>query len=117
MIVAVPSGASPLFSSGAEFAGVDCSLASPRAGAIKVTPGRLAQLVERLLYTQDVGGSSPSPPTSLRAYGASADKPTLIAKAVNDFADQDKHPSAAKAAADVVRKRCPQPGFAVTPIP
>ena len=26
--------------------------------------GRLAQLVERLLYTQDVGGSSPSPPTS-----------------------------------------------------
>ena len=27
--------------------------------------GRLAQLVERLLYTQDVGGSSPSPPTSL----------------------------------------------------
>ena len=29
--------------------------------------GRLAQLVERLLYTQDVGGSSPSPPTSLRS--------------------------------------------------
>jgi hypothetical protein len=28
--------------------------------------GRLAQLVERLLYTQDVGGSSPSPPTSFR---------------------------------------------------
>ena len=28
--------------------------------------GRLAQLVERLLYTQDVGGSSPSSPTSLR---------------------------------------------------
>jgi hypothetical protein len=28
--------------------------------------GRLAQLVERLLYTQNVGGSSPSPPTSLR---------------------------------------------------
>src|SRR5580700_6753704 len=26
--------------------------------------GRLAQLVERLLYTQDVGGSSPSPPTT-----------------------------------------------------
>ena len=25
--------------------------------------GRLAQLVERLLYTQDVGGSRPSPPT------------------------------------------------------
>ena len=29
--------------------------------------GRLAQLVERLLYTQNVGGSSPSPPTSLRS--------------------------------------------------
>ena len=27
--------------------------------------GRLAQLAERLLYTQDVGGSIPSPPTSL----------------------------------------------------
>jgi hypothetical protein len=26
--------------------------------------GRLAQLVERLLYTERVGGSSPSPPTS-----------------------------------------------------
>src|SRR5438045_4000828 len=39
--------------------------------------GRLAQLVERLLYTQDVGGSSPSPPTSLRACGASAGKPAL----------------------------------------
>ena len=31
--------------------------------------GRLAQLVERLLYTQDVGGSSPSSPTSLRFFG------------------------------------------------
>jgi hypothetical protein len=32
-----------------------------------ITPrGRLAQLVERLLYTQNVGGSSPSPPTTLR---------------------------------------------------
>src|SRR3954451_4731226 len=34
--------------------------------------GRLAQLVERLLYTQDVGGSSPSSPTSLRGSVASA---------------------------------------------
>ena len=25
--------------------------------------GRLAQLVERLVYTENVGGSSPSPPT------------------------------------------------------
>ena len=31
--------------------------------------GRLAQLVERLLYTQNVGGSSPSPPTMLRPNG------------------------------------------------
>jgi hypothetical protein len=31
--------------------------------AINEQRGRLAQLVERLLYTQDVGGSSPSPPT------------------------------------------------------
>ena len=44
-----------------------------RAGALahygarrdKGTFGRLAQLVERLLYTQDVGGSSPSPPTNV----------------------------------------------------
>src|ERR1700678_3450086 len=31
-----------------------------------IAAGRLAQLVERLLYTQNVGGSSPSPPTNLR---------------------------------------------------
>jgi hypothetical protein len=31
--------------------------------------GRLAQLVERLLYTQKVGGSRPSPPTTLRPDG------------------------------------------------
>jgi hypothetical protein len=30
--------------------------------------GRLAQLVERLLYTQDVGGSSPSPPIHGNAW-------------------------------------------------
>src|SRR5262245_64852376 len=52
-------------------------LAPPRAAAIKVThKGRLAQWVERLLYTQDVGGSSPSPPTSLRVCGAWAGKPS-----------------------------------------
>src|SRR6476646_5448334 len=49
---------------------MDCALASPPGAAIKVTRGRLAQLVERLLYTQDVGGSSPSPPTSLPTRGA-----------------------------------------------
>src|SRR5262249_55066587 len=32
-------------------------------GKVVNDDGRLAQLVERLLYTQDVGGSSPSPPT------------------------------------------------------
>jgi hypothetical protein len=40
--------------------------------------GRLAQLVERLLYTQDVGGSSPSPPTSLRCGGSSGWRVGLI---------------------------------------
>jgi hypothetical protein len=38
--------------------------------AINGREGRLAQLVERLLYTQDVGGSSPSPPTNLRCEAA-----------------------------------------------
>ena len=32
--------------------------------------GRLAQLVERLLYTEDVGGSSPSSPTTCQSKGA-----------------------------------------------
>src|SRR5215207_8087631 len=32
--------------------------------------GRLAQLVEQLLYTQRVGGSSPSPPTNTRTRNA-----------------------------------------------
>ena len=31
---------------------------------MKGAVGRLAQLAERLLYTQDVGGSIPSPPTT-----------------------------------------------------
>ena len=38
-------------------------LAPLTARGDKSRHGRLAQLVERLLYTQDVGGSSPSPPT------------------------------------------------------
>jgi hypothetical protein len=33
--------------------------------------GRLAQSVERLVYTENVGGSSPSPPTAPRARGVS----------------------------------------------
>lgn len=35
----------------------------PMAVYMRTRRGRLAQLVERLLYTQDVGGSSPSLPT------------------------------------------------------
>jgi hypothetical protein len=40
--------------------------ASARCGDTSRREGRLAQLVERLLYTQKVGGSRPSPPTTLR---------------------------------------------------
>ena len=39
-------------------------LAPAGHAAIHLAAGRVAQLVERLLYTQDVGGSSPSPPTT-----------------------------------------------------
>ena len=45
--------------------GSDAGRLALRGGeAIREGRGRLAQLVERLLYTQDVGGSSPSPPTN-----------------------------------------------------
>ena len=40
------------------------ALARRRLGEISLAAGRLAQLVERLLYTQNVGGSNPSPPTN-----------------------------------------------------
>src|SRR6185295_11473189 len=60
---------------------MDCALASPPGAAIKVARGRLAQLVERLLYTQDVGGSSPSPPTSLHARGAQDASPAATRSA------------------------------------
>src|SRR5688500_6507335 len=42
--------------------------------------GRLAQLVARFLYTEDVGGSSPSSPTAL---GSDA----ILAPAVSHFLD------------------------------
>jgi hypothetical protein len=45
------------------------ALASSAEAAINRGEGRLAQLAERLLYTQDVGGSSPSPPTKVRFVG------------------------------------------------
>jgi hypothetical protein len=38
-----------------------CDHVSPR----KTDRGRLAQLVEHLVYTERVGGSSPSPPTTI----------------------------------------------------
>ena len=45
---------------------VDGCEQGPYQGAIRrglCLGGRLAQLVERLVYTEDVGGSSPSSPT------------------------------------------------------
>ena len=53
-------------------------LATGREWALWVGPGRLAQLVERLLYTQDVGGSSPSPPTRRASGWKHAPRATII---------------------------------------
>src|SRR5262249_56590164 len=50
-------------------------LLSPRAAAIKGEGRAVSSAVERLLYTQDVGGSNPSTPTRLPALGASARRP------------------------------------------
>ena len=45
--------------------------------------GRLAQLVERLVYTENVGGSSPSPPTTpLRRLGSTLGRAVLAASVV-----------------------------------
>ena len=49
---------------------IEAQLALPCPGVC--VPGRLAQLVEHLLYTQGVGGSSPSPPIAI----VSLDHPT-----------------------------------------
>src|SRR5262249_59609395 len=50
--------------------------------------GRLAQWVERVLYTQDVGGSSPSPPTGLRAAAPGREAIFNCAKVPNDIVGQ-----------------------------
>jgi hypothetical protein len=39
-------------------------LATACGAALHLAQGRLAQLVEHLVYTERVGGSSPSPPTN-----------------------------------------------------
>ena len=51
----------------------------PLPRGIEARYGWLAQLVERLVYIEDVGGSSPSPPTSLRS--ASFGSASLLAGA------------------------------------
>jgi hypothetical protein len=43
-----------------------CNRACPEAKARFPHVGRLAQLVEHLVYTERVGGSSPSSPTSFK---------------------------------------------------
>src|SRR5215470_10453834 len=106
----------PLAALSALSSGLLCaSLASATHGGNKARRGRLAQWVERLLYTQDVGGSSPSPPTSLRACGASAGEPLFDCKRrrLNERVDQNKHPSAAlMLAADPWQKERPlRPGL------
>jgi hypothetical protein len=56
-------------------------------------------VVERLLYTQDVGGSNPSPPTPLVRVGTLAgEQPQLRAK-VTPIRSQNEKPSAAWAPA------------------
>jgi putative endonuclease len=74
-----------------------------RAAICTCEQGRLAQLVERLLYTQDVGGSSPSSPTSLRfaSYGSASQ--TLRWKAKRAEAAAPK-PRRAKAGRHIPRK-------------
>src|SRR5271168_1018437 len=46
-----------------------CSLSSAGPG-VRRRRGRLAQLAEHLVYTERVGGSSPSPPTSRGRFAA-----------------------------------------------
>ena len=58
-------GAAPLFRRGRAGRGDLGALAAVRvAHGTGLPRGRLAQLVEHLVYTERVGGSSPSPPTS-----------------------------------------------------
>src|SRR4030088_2631319 len=68
----------------------------PNRGILLDLPaGRLAQLVEHLVYTERVGGSSPSPPTrfgSLR-FMALAAAFAVVGAALTPAAAQDHGPS------------------------
>jgi hypothetical protein len=50
-------------------------LQSSDEASISPSEGRLAQLVERFVYTEDVGGSSPSSPTTLCPFGLRLARP------------------------------------------
>ena len=49
------------------------ALAPGHARGLRIGRGRLAQLVEHLVYTERVGGSSPSPPTTVTDDHGTAD--------------------------------------------
>jgi hypothetical protein len=106
-------------------AGQDRALASQQRVAIKITRGRLAQLVERLLYTQDVGGSSPSPPTAFAPRPANqlADgtaghsRPKDEGRLTLSLRPKQAHAGGHCPAAVVREQSLPGPPRAVTPLP
>src|SRR6478735_4710708 len=66
---------------------------NPAKSRASRTVGRLAQLVEHLVYTERVGGSSPSPPTSFRLSVKSperSDGQTLARTAHPAVLDQER---------------------------